>query len=127
VRTAYGYGSDVGVLGRFGWFQDNNGKQVQPPRELRPSVRGLFDMHGNASEWTHDWYNDYKETAVVDPMFSEEGLSRARRGGSWIDGAAFCRSTGRDSLDPTSRSSNLGFRVALSPSVKSPEADNTNK
>lgn len=127
VRTAYGYGSDVEVLGRFGWFQDNNGKQAQPPRGLWPSVRGLFDMHGNASEWTHDWYNDYKETAVVDPMFSDEGLSRARRGGSWIDGAAFCRSSGRDSLDPTSRSSNLGFRVALSPSVKSSEADNANK
>ena len=56
ARTAYGYGREVSLLGRFGWFPENSGKHVHPPRELRPSARGLFDMHGNLYEWTHDWY-----------------------------------------------------------------------
>ncbi len=127
VRTAYGYGSEVGLLGRFGWFVENSGKQVHPPRELRPSVRGLFDMHGNAYEWTHDWYSNYKETAVVDPMVSEGGTPRVIRGGSWRSVAAYCRTAIRITNDPTSRADRNGFRVALSPSVKSPEAEQFNK
>jgi len=38
TRTSYGYGSDASLLGQFGWFQENSGKHVHPPRELRPSV-----------------------------------------------------------------------------------------
>ena len=56
ARTTYGFGSEVSLLGRFGWFAENSGKHVHPPRELRPSIRGLFDLHGNLFEWTHDWY-----------------------------------------------------------------------
>ena len=55
ARTTYGYGSDVGLLRHFGWFTENSGHHVHPLRELRPSVRGLFDLHGNLFEWTHDW------------------------------------------------------------------------
>ena len=122
-RTAYGFGSEVGLLGRFGWFQENSGKQVHPPRELRPSVRGLFDMHGNLFEWTHDWYSDYVEGNVVDPMVSEGGSYRVSRGGSWLNDAASCRSAFRSTCDPTFRSDDSGFRLALSPSVQSPEAE----
>ncbi len=127
VRTAYGFGSEVGLLGRFGWFQENSVKQVHPPRELRPSVRGLFDMHGNLFEWTHDWYSSNKETSVVDPMVSEGGSNRVRRGGSWFSGAAGCRSARRGTDAPSSRNNSVGFRLALSPSVRSPEADNENR
>ena len=41
ARTPYGFGSEVSLLGRFGWFAENSGKHVHPPRELRPSIRGL--------------------------------------------------------------------------------------
>jgi len=36
ARSAYGYGSDVSLLARFGWFLDNSGKRLHPPKELRP-------------------------------------------------------------------------------------------
>ncbi len=127
VRTAYGFGSEVGLLGRFGWFHENSSKQVHPPRELRPSVRGLFDMHGNVFEWTHDWFSINKETSVVDPMVSEGGSVRVLRGGSWRNAAALCRSAYRYNYAPSSRNSASGFRLALSPFVKSPEADNENR
>ena len=87
----------------------------------------MFDMHGNLYEWTHDWYSDYKEGIVVDPMVSENGSGRVVRGGSWGFDAAGCRAAYRNTNDPTIRAIIFGFRLALSPSVKSPEADNENK
>jgi formylglycine-generating enzyme required for sulfatase activity len=122
ARTAYGFGSEVSLLGRFGWFAENSGKHGHPPRELRPSVRGLFDLHGNRLEWTHDWYGDFGETAAVDSLGAKEGSARVARGGGWDSGAAACRSAIRSSDDPTYRTLGNGFRLALSLSGVAPEA-----
>ena len=122
ARTVYGFGSEVSVLGRFGWFAENSGKHVHPPRELRPGIRGLFDLHGNLFEWTHDWYGDYDVGASTDSLGSKGGSSRVFRGGSWGNDAAYCRSAIRLTIDPTFRSSSFGFRLALSPSGVSPAA-----
>ena len=120
TRTAYGYGGDASLLGRFGWFQGNNGKHVHPPREFRPGRRGLFDLHGNLFEWTHDWDGNYDTKVPADPLRSNGGSFRLYRGGGWGYDAASCRSAFRSSSDPTARSGNLGFRVALSPSGAAP-------
>jgi eukaryotic-like serine/threonine-protein kinase len=122
ARTTYGFGSEVSLLGRFGWFAENSGKHVHPPRELRPSIRGLFDLHGNLFEWTHDWYGVFGETAAVDSLGAKEGSDRVNRGGGWYYGAATCRSAYRDTFGPTRRTVNLGFRLALSLSGVTPEA-----
>jgi len=82
ARTPYGFGSEVSLLGRFGWFAENSGKHGHPPRELRPSIRGLFDLHGNRFEWTHEWKGDFGETAAVDSLGAKEGSNRVFRGGS---------------------------------------------
>jgi len=122
ARTAYGFGSEEGLLVRFGWFTENSGKHVHPPRELRPSVRGLFDLHGNLWEWTHDLYGEYGVEAVTDPLGFKEGSLRVFRGGSWNYDAANCRTALRFTNVPSNRSFNLGLRLALSPSGISPEA-----
>ena len=122
ARTAYGFGSDASLLGQFGWFGENSGKHGHPPRELCPSIRGLFDLHGNRFEWTHDWYADFEETAAVDSLGAKEGSFRVNRGGGWSNGAALCRTAFRLTLDPTLRANSNGFRLALSPSGVSPEA-----
>ncbi len=122
ARTAYGYGGDASLLGRFGWFSENSGKHVQPPRGLRPSRRGLFDLHGNLVEWTHDWYGDYDMKASTDPLGPNAGSSRVSRGGGWDDDAARCRAAYGSTLDPTFRAYYFGFRLAQSPSGVSPEA-----
>ena len=121
ARTAYGYGSDVNLLGQFGWFMENSGKHVHPPKELRPNVRGLFDLHGNLFEWTHDWYGDYGTEASRIHWASLGGSVRVLRGGCWDVDAATCRSAIRIADAPTGRSVISGFRLALSPSgVSSP-------
>jgi formylglycine-generating enzyme required for sulfatase activity len=122
ARTAFGHGGDVKLLDGFAWFAENSSKHVQPPRELRPSLRGLFDLTGNLWEWTHDWYSGYDTAASTDPTGPETGSTRVLRGGSWDFVAAFCRATTRGMGDPASRTGGLGFRLALNPSGVTPEA-----
>ena len=115
TRTAYGYGSEVSMLARFGWFAENSGKHVHPPRELRPTIRGVFDFHGNLFEWTHDWYGDFGVASVTDPLGAKARLTRVGRGGSWGTLTAACRAAYRHTFVPTGRAVDLGFRLALSP------------
>jgi formylglycine-generating enzyme required for sulfatase activity len=102
-------------LDRFGWFTENSGKKVHPGREKRPSVRGLFDLHGNLFEWTHDWDGDFGGSAPIDPLGAKTGSFRVSRGGGWDFGAALCRSAFRGGNSPVNRNYFLGFRVALVP------------
>lgn len=125
ARTSYGFGSETDLLGRFGWFAENSGKNVHPPRELRPSVRGLYDVHGNIFEWTHDWFGDYPTAVVADPSGPSSGSYRVYRGGGWGNVASYCRAADRSTLVPTYRATNYGLRLALSPSgvMSGPEKD----
>jgi formylglycine-generating enzyme len=95
---------------------ENGGNQIHPPKELRPSTRGLFDLHGNLYEWMHDWYQGYGAESATDPIVSAGGSYRGRRGGCWGDLAGGCRTAKRSTHDPTLRSYQTGFRLALSPS-----------
>ena len=122
ARTAYGFGSDVSLLGRFGWFMENSGKHVHTPRELRPSRRGQFDLHGNLYEWTHDWYEGYDAKLASDPLGPARGSNRVYRGGGWGIVAAYCRSAYRSTSAPSYRTNGNGFRLALNPAGSVPEA-----
>jgi formylglycine-generating enzyme required for sulfatase activity len=115
-RTSYGYGSEVALLDRFGWFNENSGKKVHPGREKRPSVRGLYDLHGNLYEWTHDWQGAFGASPQTDPLGAKTGTLRVNRGGGWDDDAASCRTAYRIIVSPTNRNTYYGFRLALVPS-----------
>ncbi len=74
---------------------------------------GLFDMHGNVSEWCNDTYtNSYEENTPNQRM--NEGTSKVVRGGSWNDAAKNLRSASRNPLLESSRTPYIGFRVAIS-------------
>jgi formylglycine-generating enzyme required for sulfatase activity len=92
---------------------------------LRPSARGLLDIHGDLFEWCHNWLGEYGAgPAVADPTGPAEGSFRMYRGGGWLMGAAGCRSASRDWVVPTGRAAGLGFRVAAVPCSPASESGN---
>ena len=61
---------------------------------------GLYDMMGNAYEWTLDWYESTGGT----------GKNKVVRGGSWNSAGHFLRISDRVKKDPELRYSDVGFR-----------------
>jgi serine/threonine protein kinase/formylglycine-generating enzyme required for sulfatase activity len=113
TKTEYGFGSEVALLNRFGWFIENSGEKVHPVREKRPNARGLFDIHGNLFEWTHDFYGPLGESDQADSLSTDS--NRVFRGGSWRFGASNCRSAYRIGFPPENGNNYVGFRLALLP------------
>ena len=121
--TTYSFGDDESLLGDFGWFDGNSNGKTHPVGWKQPNAWGLYDMHGNASEWCSDWYGDYAGGSATNPRGLSEGSLRVNRGGSRGSSAGACRSAGRGRNDPSSNYGSVGFRLALSPSrVKLPKA-----
>jgi sulfatase modifying factor 1 len=91
----------------------NRGKTM-PVASFKPNAWGLYDMHVNVWEWCQDWYDDYPDGSVTDPVGPSSSGYRIRRGGSWFDFARDCRSAHRYWFTPDTRYDILGFRLALS-------------
>lgn len=82
-----------------------------------PNAFGLYDMHGNVSEWCEDVYHDDYQGAPRDGSdwtTVTEDAHRLVRGGSWFSFPRNCRSTIRAGVPPTYSDNSLGFRVACS-------------
>jgi formylglycine-generating enzyme required for sulfatase activity len=95
------------VNGDFPAGKAPKGKYLERPTRVGaypPNKLGLCDMHGNVFQWSADPF---------DPM-QPEGSARAVRGGCWGNGAANCRASLRQRIEPSRPWSRLGFRVARS-------------
>ena len=108
---------------RFAWFGGNSsGKNTRshPVATKLPNDWGLYDMHGNVSEWCWDWYGPYNTTALKNPSGPETGWRRSMRGGDYIREAKRIRSAKRGTGLPSNEHQTRGFRIArsVSPSQK---------
>ena len=94
-----------------------DGKGRVPVGRFSPNAFGLYDIHGNVSEWVEDCYHWSYEGAPTDgsgwvsgQCFLGQGLLR---GGSWDSSPRRLRSADRNRQFPGYRDDNaFGFRIA---------------
>lgn len=75
---------------------------------------GLYDMHGNVSEWCLDhWHYGYNDAPIDGSAWvtGGNGSYRRLRGGSWDNYAWDCRCAARSYENPNNRKPFIGFRV----------------
>ena len=123
TETPWSFGSGPSLLDDFACYLGNssqdNLQRATRTRLFKPNALGLFDMHGNVSEWCFDQNPAYPDAdgAVVDDREQDNLVVldkhlRIYRGGSFGDLAPSLRSAYRDGSRPTNRFPQLRFRIA---------------
>ena len=108
--------NDLKVLGRYrdsggsgGTASSTTANGTAAVGSYRPNAWGLYDMHGNVTEWCLDWNG--ASMSGVDPVGSSSGSYRMIRGGTWNSDADLCTSSIRGGTDPWYTSFGDGFRL----------------
>ncbi len=95
--TAYSFG-DGAEIDQYAVYYKNAKGVYAKVGSKKPNTWGLYDMHGNAAEWTLD---EYKEDAYVSLEANNPWMTptvihpRVYRGGSWDDDPKSLRSASR--------------------------------
>ena len=128
TTTAFSFGDDAALIEDYAWFGGGWNYETLAPtpggntasemyahavKLKKPNPWGLFDMHGNASEWCRDWQADYPSGPVKDPQGPSQGDRIIFRGGGWLNLAKDCGSTAPASQVPSFFSVKTGLRVVL--------------
>jgi len=90
-----------------------DGKRVAPVGRFPPNGFGLYDMLGNAWEWTLDCWNDNYRGAPLDgsPWLAGDCSRRSLRGGGWNNDRDKATAAYRNKDPITDRDPDNGFRV----------------
>jgi formylglycine-generating enzyme required for sulfatase activity len=109
----------IDAMKDYAWCYEEARSGLKDVGGKKPNAWGLYDMHGNVSEWCMDRFGaDYYLLSPMDnPAGPETGIFRVMRGGS-ADNLArrnveFARSARRAWGHPDIRSGGVGFRVVI--------------
>lgn len=91
--------------------------KTQPSGTYNDNAFGLYDMHGNVSEWCADWFANYQTIAQTNPKGANTGNYRIIRDGNYTFSASRCRSANRNWGNPRDYTYSIGFRVAFPSSL----------
>jgi formylglycine-generating enzyme required for sulfatase activity len=110
TTSEYFFGDDPALLGKYAWFLQNS-TDLKPVGRNQANPFGLFDIYGNAWEYTH------KDRTKVNTRFQRH------RGGSIGSDARGMRSATTSSMPRDKPLPSLGMRVLLPlPRAKTPSA-----
>lgn len=89
-------------------------RRTTPAGAHESNAFGLFDMHGNVSEWVEDCYAPNYDLAPVNgaAVQADECPRRVYRGGGFADQPPLLRAAARRSAAANLRQPGIGFRVA---------------
>ncbi|XP_069499610.1 formylglycine-generating enzyme isoform X2 [Ambystoma mexicanum] len=95
---------------------DDGYLQTSPVTAFPPNGYGLYNMVGNAWEWTADWWTvHHSPEEAHNPNGPPTGTDKVKKGGSYMCHKSYCyryRCAARSQNTPDSSASNLGFRCA---------------
>ncbi|MDO4576259.1 MAG: formylglycine-generating enzyme family protein [Planctomycetia bacterium] len=106
-------GKFAGDLDAMAWFESNSQEKIYPVGILQPNAWGLYDMHGNISEWCADYFAFFSPENVTDPQGPKNGKYRVFRGSHWTSNRAHSRSAKRSAESPSANVSTIGMRCIL--------------
>jgi serine/threonine-protein kinase len=115
MTTLWNWGDDPSLADACAWHRGNSQSETHPVAQKRANALGLYDMHGNVSEWTADWFGPSDGRAASDPTGPDGGSQKILRGGSFdntVD-SLICAFRGR--VKPVEKASYVGFRVVAVP------------
>ena len=87
------------------YAEDNVGGEPSPVKTKSPNELGIYDMSGNAWEWTFSRYGKLGSEIV--------GEDFVQKGGSFKSPWSACRVSNRQDVPPGSTKSTFGFRLAI--------------
>jgi formylglycine-generating enzyme required for sulfatase activity len=102
--TRFAFGDHPDRCDHLGWHKTNSSGKTHPVGSKEPNAWGLYDMHGNVSEWCQD---------IVDTQLL--GERRAYRGGGWDSDKDLCGCDTRNWKEPHYHFPTVGFRVVMVP------------
>ena len=134
TTTAFAFGDSLSSE-QASFYPDGNAPSLDKTVAVgsyQPNAWGLYDMHGNVSEWCQDLYDEnyYKNSPAGDPQGPNsgqyppqyaqgdlKGQSRGQyhvqRGGAWLNPYHFCRSACRGWSARGVNEMAVGFRVVV--------------
>jgi formylglycine-generating enzyme required for sulfatase activity len=115
--TYFSYGNDDLELDQYAWYASKDSdRQSHPVGKKKSNAFGLYDVHGNVSEWVEDCYHENFRDAPLDgTAWASINCNRhVIRGGSFLQRARMLRSSSRDWLTFDKRNYDTGIRIGRS-------------
>ena len=106
-------GPYAGNLNEMGWYGGNSGNKTHPVGTKKPNAWGLYDMHGNVSEWCEDWHKESYSSDLVPN--ANQMTNKVHKGGNFITSDFSCKSGSELWFYPNSSSREIGFRCVINP------------